>query len=271
MAGAQDLPRRRALWLRRKRRDAVGSMSVVEHLEELRGRIFKSFIAFTLVSIVAFTQYDPVLDFLLEPLCQVPARHLGDFGCELVGVSPMEFFFTRLKVTAMVGIIASSPVWLYQLWAYVVPALTSKEKRYALPFVLTSVVMFVGGAFFAYSLMPTGLRILIGLGGENINAFFRAEEYLNFVGLMLIAFGVTFLLPLILFYLGLAGVVGVDRLRRSRKIALVSIALLAAVVTPTQDPYTMVVLATPLYAMYELTILALSIVQRRRKRAEQDA
>lgn len=270
MAGAEDLSRRRSMWIRRRKRQPAASMSVVEHLEELRGRLLIAVVAFLLVSSVGFTQYTPILNVLLDPLCEVPKRFLGPFGCELVGLSPMEFFFTRLKVTAMIGIIGASPVWLYQLWAFIVPALTSKEKRYALPFVLSSVVMFMGGTYFAYTLLPTGLRILIGLGGENINAFFRAEEYLNFVGLMLIAFGVTFLLPLLLFYLGLAGVVSVDRLRRSRKIALVMIALLAAIVTPTQDPYTMLVLAIPLYVLYEVTILALSIVQRRRKKTEQN-
>jgi sec-independent protein translocase protein TatC len=178
----------------------------------------------------------------------------------------MEGFQVRLKLTAMVGAILSSPIWLYQLWAFIVPGLTKKEKRYAIPFVASSVTLFLVGATFAYLLMPTGLRVLISLGGSNLVAFLRADGYINFVGLMLIAFGVTFELPLVLLFLGLAGVISVDTLTQHRKAAIVGIAVLAAVVTPSQDPYTMLAMAIPLWILYEVTIVLLRLITRRRSK-----
>lgn len=243
-------------------------MTVVEHLTELRTRLMIAGGAFLVVSIGAFTFFSPILDFLLDPLCSIDPDRLGPQGCRLVTHSPVEGFLVRLKVTAMVGIVGSSPVWLYQLWAFVVPALTSREKRYAGPFVTTSIILFGLGAVFAYLVLPTGLEVLVSIGGENLVPLFRAQEYLNFVGVMLVAFGLTFELPLVLFFLGLVGLVTPRWMRAHRKAAIVGITALAAIVTPSQDPYTMLVLAVPLYALYELTLLLLVVVLRRRARRD---
>ena len=262
---ASNLRRRRFAFMRRRQKKRHGGhMTVVEHLDEFRTRLLISLGAFLGLSIVAFMFYDPVFDFIIEPLCALPPEKLGPQGCRLNQFTPMEGFQVRLKVTAMVGLIAASPVWLYQLWAFIVPGLTKKEKRYALPFVASSVTFFLIGATFAYLLMPTGLRVLIGLGGENLVPTLRADSYVNFVGLMLIAFGVTFELPLILLFLGLAGVIDASTLRRHRRGAIVAIAVLSAVVTPSQDPYTMLAMAVPLYILYEATILLLRFLTRKR-------
>jgi len=262
---ASNLRRRRFAFLRRRQKNRRGGhMTVVEHLDELRTRLLISLGAFLALSIVAFMFYDPIFDFIIDPLCSLPADKLGPQGCKLNQFTPMEGFQVRLKLTAMVGAILSSPVWLYQLWAFIVPGLTRKEKRYAIPFVASSVSLFMAGATFAYLLMPTGLRVLIGLGGENLVPTLRADSYVNFVGLMLIAFGVTFELPLVLLFLGLAGVIDTSLLRKHRKGAIVGIAALAAVVTPSQDPYTMLAMAVPLYLFYELTILLLHFLTRNR-------
>ncbi|HEY7875306.1 MAG TPA: twin-arginine translocase subunit TatC, partial [Actinomycetota bacterium] len=153
-----------------------------------------------------------------------------------------------------------------QLWAFIVPGLNEKERKYAIPFVLSSLILFGTGATFAYLTLARGLGFLIGLGGEGLVPFFQADTYVNFVGLMVIAFGLTFELPLILLFLGLAGVVSVGWLRRHRRAAIVLIALLAAVVTPSQDPYTFMAMALPLYGLYELTTGILGLVERRRTR-----
>jgi sec-independent protein translocase protein TatC len=264
--GASDLRRRRLSFLRgRRQKKHGGHMSMVEHLDELRSRLIVSLVAFLLLSILAFVFYDPIFDFIIQPLCALPPEKLGPQGCKLVQTTPMEGFQVRLKLTAMVGLILASPVWLYQLWAFIVPGLTKKEKRYAIPFVASSVTLFLVGATFAYLLLPTGLRVLISLGGNDLVAFLRADGYINFVGLMLIAFGVTFELPLVLLFLGLAGVISVDTLRRHRKAAIVGIAVIAAVVTPSQDPYTMLAMAIPLWILYELTILLLRFLTRNRR------
>ena len=243
-------------------------MTVIEHLDELRSRLIKSLIAFLLISVVAFAFFQPISDFLLRPLCELPADKLGPQGCRLIAVGPLEPFLVRLKVTAIVAIVLSAPIWLYQIWAFVTPGLTLKEKRYAAPFIACSVFLFSLGCFFAYVTLPAALNLLIGLGAGEIVPFFRANDYLNFVGLILLAFGLSFLLPLVLFFLGLAGVVTRDALRSHRRHAMVIIALLAAIITPSQDPYTMLAMAVPLYLLFELVIFLLKFVEKRRAARE---
>lgn len=266
MGRAENLRRRRLSFLRRRRAEP-GAMTVVEHLDELRRRLIISLAAFIALSIVAFVFYDPIFEFLRRPLCSLEPAQLGDRGCRLGQFAILEGFQVRLKLTALVGLALASPVWLYQLWAFIVPGLTDRERKYAFPFVATSVLLFAGGATFAYLVMPTSLRVLIDLGGESLEPFFRADSYVNFIGLMLIVFGITFEVPLVLLFLGLAGVISAEFLRRHRRTAIVAIVALAAIVTPSQDPYTMLVMAIPLYALYELTIVLLRFLTRRRKPA----
>lgn len=262
-----NLRRRRLKFLRRRQaKSKVAAMSMVDHLRELRKRLIFSLAAFVAISIAAFFFFEPILAWLLEPLCSLPRELLGSQGCELSGFGPAEPFVVRLKVTAMVGVVCSAPVWLYQVWAFVTPGLTAHEKKYALPFILSSIVLFAVGVTFAYLTLQPGLRFLIGLGEGLITPLFRADAYLNFVGLMFLGFGVAFELPLLLFFLGLAGVVTVDQLRQQRRAAFVTIVALAAVVTPSQDPYTMLLMALPLYLLYELTIILLRAVGRRKAR-----
>lgn len=258
--------RRRRFLRRRKRRRRDIAMTVVDHLGELRTRLIISAVAFLALSVVAFILYAPILEFFKRPLCQVdPERFIGTDGCELVATGALGGFQFRLKLTALVGIAAASPIWLYQLWAFIVPALTIKERRYAVPFLASAITLFLVGATFAYLVLPTGLQFLLDIGGEGITFLFRADEYLTFVGLLLIAFGITFELPLVLIFLGLAGAVSVEQLRTQRKTAVVSIVVLAAVATPTQDPFTMLIMSALLYAMYEGTILILAALLRRRR------
>lgn len=242
-------------------------MSLMGHLEELRTRLVISSAAFFIAAAVAFIFFAPITELLLEPLCSIPKERLGPQGCRLIFTGPIEPMLVRLKVSGLAGSILASPVWLYQLWAFVSPGLSSKEKRYSVPFVGASVTLFLVGITFAYTTLPTALRFLVGFAGENFIPFFSAKEYLSFVTLVTFVFGITFELPLLLFFLGLVGVVKVDQLRGFRRGALVSITLLAAVVTPSQDPFTMLAMAIPLYLMYELVILGLRIVDRRKKKS----
>lgn len=265
---AGQLQRRRLRFLqRRRRRSKPSAMTMMEHLGELRTRLIKSLAAFLVVSVVAFIFFNDITNVLLRPLCALPPDKLGSNGCRLVFTSALEPFTVRLKVTAMTGIVAASPVWLYQLWAFVVPGLNERERKMAIPFVASSLLLFAAGVTFAYATLSRGLEFLVGLGGENLSPFFTANEYLNFVGLVIIVFGLSFELPLLLFFLGLIEVVTPAMLKRSRRGAIVGVAILAAVVTPSQDPYTMLVMAAPLYLMFEGVIAALSLVERRRARS----
>jgi sec-independent protein translocase protein TatC len=268
MSAARNLGRRLQFWKRRSRQaKKTATMSMMEHLTELRQRLIYSLVGFLALSIVAFIFFNEISDFLLRPLCDLPPDKLGPNGCRLVFTSAMEPIGVRLKVTAMTGIVAASPLWLYHLWAFVVPGLTSQEKKYAFPFVASSIMLFLVGASFAYLTLATALKFLIGFGGENLIPFFTANEYLNFVGLLIMAFGVVFELPLLLYFLGLAEVVTVESLRRYRRHAIVGIVIVAAVATPSQDPYTMLAMSVPLYLLYELDILLLGLRAKRKARS----
>lgn len=265
---AQDLRRRRLRWLKfRRRKQKATAMTVMEHLGELRTRLIICALAFTVAAIAVFVVYEPILEALRQPLCSLSRELLGEQGCKLQTFKPTEGLVIRLKIASMGGMITASPIWLYQIWAFVTPGLTMREKRYAGPFIFSAIFLFGAGTAFAYYMLPNALRFLVTIAGtESIDVNFRAEEYLNFVGLILIAFGVTFQLPLLLFFLGMANVVKVEQLRKHRRYAIVAIAVIGAVVTPTQDPFTMMALALPLYALYELVIVLLAGVKRRGKR-----
>lgn len=266
---SENLRRRRIGFQRRKKAsNKAAAMSLMSHLDELRSRLMWSSAAFFLAGAIAFAFFQPITELLLEPLCSVPKDRLGPQGCRLIFTGPVEPMLVRLKISGLSGMVLASPVWLYQLWAFVSPGLSQKEKKYSIPFVATSIVLFLTGITFAYLTLPAALRFLVGFAGDNFIPFFGAREYLSFVTLVTLVFGITFELPLLLFFLGLIGVVKVDQLRGFRRGALVTITLIAAVVTPSQDPFTMLAMAVPLYLMYELVILGLRVVERRKKKKE---
>lgn len=268
MGLAKNLRERRLGSIRRRRdKDRRAMMSMVDHLGELRTRLIRSSIVFIVFSAAAFTLFGPISDFLLEPLCSVPRDLLGPNGCRLNAFGVLEPLNVRLKVAALSGMVASLPFWLYQIYAFVVPGLTAKERSYAIPFVLSTATLFSLGCVLAYLTMPAAIRFLVGLGAGQVIPLFRAQDYLNFVGLILIAFGLTFELPALVFFLGLAGILPLHTLRGHRKHALVATFVLSAVVTPSQDPFTMSAMAVALYALFELTILLLAAVERRRDTA----
>lgn len=268
MGTESNMRRRLAFWRRRKQKPPAGTMTMMQHLGELRTRLVLSFVVFVSVSIATFFFYEPIFAAMKDPYCDLPARLLPNEGCDLNFFKVTSAFVFRLKLTALVALAVTSPFWLYQLYAFVVPALTSKEKRYTVPFILSASTLFLIGTAFAYLSMPTALRFLIGIGGEDLNPILGAEEYLNFIGFMLLGFGIAFELPLVLIFLGLVGVVSVEQLRHQRRLAVVGITALAAIVTPSTDPYTMLLMAIPLYGFYEITIIVLRLVNRRKRRAE---
>jgi sec-independent protein translocase protein TatC len=243
------------------RREA-GEMTLIEHLEELRSRLFKVVIAFTIGSIVAWFLYNWILGFLVEPLKNLPDSDRILSGGKLVFQAPQEPFFVRLKVTAFAGFVLALPVTLWQLWKFITPGLYAKEKKYALPFVLVSLILFAAGVAFALMLFPQALRVLLGFAGTETVILPRAQEYLSFILLLIVAFGATFEMPLILLALTIAGVLSTQTLKKGRRAAWIGIAIGAAVITPTQDPLTMMMMAVPLALLYEATILVARLLKR---------
>jgi sec-independent protein translocase protein TatC len=247
-------------------------MSLFEHLAELRTRLFRAALALTAGAVVGYVLFDPIMDQLIAPYCALPQafRANADGECGLLAFRVLEGFSVRIKTSLVVGLFLGGPVIFYQLWRFVTPGLTTRERRYALPFVLLSQLMFGIGIAFAYLIIPQGLGILLSLGGENIVPALSAQEYLSFVLTTAVAFGLVFEMPLVLVFLSLVGMVSAAGLRRARPYAVVAMALLAAVVTPTTDPVNLFFMAGPMILFYELSIISAWLIERSRRR-RQDA
>jgi sec-independent protein translocase protein TatC len=226
-------------------------MSLVDHLTELRHRLIVSAVAVAVGGIVAFAFYDRILDFLIQPYCDtLPAGK----PCTLYITDPLEGFATRLKVATWGGFLLSSPVVLFQLWRFVTPGLNPNEKRYAVPFVASSVTLFCLGSLLARVTFPKALEFLLAVGGD-LEPILSPSKYLRLVILVSVAFGVAFLFPVLLVFLQLAGVLTSRRLKSWRRPAVVLIFVVAAVITPSQDPYSLFALAAPMYLFYEASIV----------------
>jgi len=224
-------------------------MPLVAHLTELRTRLIWSAIALVAGAIVAFTLYSPILEFLIQPYTDITGK------TEFVILDPLEGFASRLKVAAWGGAFLASPVVLWQLWRFITPGLHRKEKRYAIPFIVASVLLFALGAAVALLTFEQALSFLIGVGGPNVDPLFSPGKYLGLITLMMVAFGIAFEFPILLLFLQLAGVVTSRKLRSWRRPALVIIVAVAAVITPSQDPYSLFAMAGPMYLFYEISIL----------------
>lgn len=231
-------------------------MPLVEHLAELRRRIIISAVAITIGGIVAFCFYNRILQFLVGPYKDITGKD------KLLITDPLEGFTTRLKISAFGGLALASPVILWQMWRFITPGLHKKEKRYAIPFIAASIFLFALGTVVAMLTFRQALRFLIGVGGGSLEAFFTPSKYLNLIVLMMVAFGVAFEFPIVLVFLQLARVLTSQKLRKWRRPALVVIVAVAAVITPSQDPYSLFAMAVPMYIFYEASILIGRIMKR---------
>jgi sec-independent protein translocase protein TatC len=241
------------------------TQSLTEHLGELRSRIIRAALAVLIGMVVIIAFYDQVLEFLKQPyvdLCD--AKAAGFCDPEVFITSPTEGLSTRIRVGMYGGIIAALPVILWQIWRFVVPALHAKEKKYAVPFVLSSVVLFAAGGTLAYITVGRALDFLIGWAGEDVNEIFTVSSYISLIGLMIFAFGVGFLLPVLFVFLQLVNVVSPRTLLKSWRYATIGVFVLAAVITPSGDPVTLMMLALPMLFLYFVAILVGWLVLRKR-------
>ncbi|MGY1776270.1 twin-arginine translocase subunit TatC [Geodermatophilus sp. SYSU D00804] len=256
---------------RRAPRDPEATMTLVAHLTELRNRVAKALLALALGTVVGFLWYDHgLLTFLSEPYCSLPAdlRFQGDESCSLVVLDVFGGVLLRLKIGLIAGAVLSSPFWLWQLWAFITPGLKRNEKRYAITFVAVSTTLFALGAVLAYVTLYKGLELLLELAGDEVAFQLTAPDYLGFVISLLVAFGLSFELPLIAVALNLVGVLSHAALARSRRWIFFLTIVFAAFVTPTQDPFTMLAMALPMVVLFELAIQVARFVDRRRARRE---
>ena len=247
-----------------------GEMTLFEHLNELRSRLFKSAVAVVLGFVIGFVFRHHVFSILIRPYCELdPALRAGSTlfdaeRCQLIVTQPLAMFFISLKAAAVIAIVLAGPVVCYQVWRFVTPGLEPVERKYALPFVVISQLLFIAGAIFSYFVIPRGLEFLLSLAGPDVVALLDANEYLGFMLQVMLSFGLAFEFPLVLIMLSLMGVVTAASLRRWRRHALFGTFLAAAIITPTQDPMTMGLMAAPLVAFYEVSIVVARLIERRR-------
>jgi sec-independent protein translocase protein TatC len=239
-------------------------MPLLGHLTELRNRLLLSMAAVIVGAIVVFVLFNHVLEFLVSPYCHtVGAGHT----CNLYVTGPLDGLSIRVKVAAYGGIVLAAPLLLWQVWRFIAPGLNPGEKRYAYPFVASSLVLFSGGAAVAYAVFPHTLRFLETIGGPSLQQIYSPSSYIGLLLLMMAAFGVTFELPVLLVFLQIAGVVTPRRLSSWRRWAIVGLVAFAGVITPSSDPFSMLALAVPLLAFYELSVVVGRLILRSRAAA----
>lgn len=230
--------------------DGLVRMSLVDHLAELRRRVMIATIAIAVGAVLGFLVYNRVLSFLQEPYCDLKAERGLTGTCNFVITDPLEGVTTRFKVSAYIGLVLALPVVLWQLWRFITPGLHPREKRYAIPFIASSILLFGLGAVIAVMTFPQALAFLVTVSGDQVETLFGPARYISLYTLIMLAFGVAFEFPVVLVFLQLAGALSSRRLLRSWRVAIVGIFIAAAVITPSQDPYSLMGMALPMTLFY---------------------
>ncbi|GHJ38761.1 twin-arginine translocase subunit TatC [Streptomyces sp. TS71-3] len=263
---------------RKQERDPEGRMPLSDHLRELRNRLAKAVLAIILVTIVAAFFYKDIVEFFTNPILDAVGCHssFDDLAhkesgtCARIVLNGLLTPFTlALKVSLMVGVIVGSPVWLYQLWAFVAPGLHRHEKKYARAFVGTGVPLFLGGAFFAYKTLPTMATVLLGFSPGGLDNLLPLDELIDLITRMVVIFGLSFELPLLLVMLNLTGVLTGRRMLGWWRAMIMGITVFAAVATPSTDPLTMLALAGPIWVLYFAATVFSILNDRRKARLEE--
>lgn len=223
-------------------------MSLVDHLTELRTRVFRSLLAIVAGGVVGFWYGDPIISFLRAPIPSTSPLFFTGIG---------DPFVIRMKISLVVGVILAMPVILYQLWAFIAPGLTSNEKRALRPWIPIALVFFALGTALAYAVLPFAATFLLGFQTADLAPLLTASEYFSFVTTMFLAFGIVMEFPIVMFALSRVGILTSDRLRAGRRYAILIIVIFAAVATPGGDLVSPSILGLTMYLLYELTVFVI--------------
>jgi sec-independent protein translocase protein TatC len=248
---------------------------LLDHLRELRSRLILAMSALAVATLACYFFAKPLYNILLQPLTDAAQIGKGHADFELIYTAPLEVFFVQLKLAVFAGLFLSFPIMAWQAYAFIAPGLYKNERGAFLPFLLAAPILFVIGAAFVYfAMLPLVSRFALGfeqLGGEGVAAIvpqIKVSEYLSLVMALMIAFGLSFQLPVVLGLLGKAGLVGASTLRKGRKYALVGILALSAIFTPP-DVISQIMLTVPVYGLYEISIWIVMMMEK--KQAQEEA
>ena len=257
-----------------RQQNPQGRMPLLDHLRELRNRIAKMALALAAGMAAGFAFFDQAWAFIERPLCHTTIN--GHSGCATPGTnqlilnSPLDPFYLRVKVAFIVGVILSSPVWLYQLWSFIAPGLYAREKRWGHIFLATAVPLFLLGNALAYVSLSRSMHYLLGLTPHGVGNYIQTDLYMSFVMTMMLAFGIAFEVPLLIIMLNLAGILTHERFRKWRRVLIFAVFVIAGIANPSPDPITMLILGGACAALVEVAEFIVWRNDRRRARLHPD-
>jgi sec-independent protein translocase protein TatC len=248
-----------------------GRMPLMDHIRELRNRVVKMALALIAGMAIGLAFFHPIWNFITQPYCRAIAGcNTRALGHTLAVTGPLDGFYLHIKVAFVLGIIVTSPVWLYQIWAFVAPGLYRREKRWTYLFIGTAVPLFVLGSYLALVVMGRGLHFLIGMVPQNTVAIFSADTYISYFMMMLLGFGLCFELPLFLVMLNQVGLLPHARFKKWRRVLLFCVFVFAGIASPSPDPITMLLLGGVCVVLVEAAEVVVLLNDRRRSRLNPD-
>jgi sec-independent protein translocase protein TatC len=243
---------------------AEDKLPLTTHLEELKKRLVRSLIVIGIGFGVCYFFKDGLFNIITRPLLKVMPK-----DSYMIYTSLPEAFFTYMKVAFFASLFTTAPFWLYQIWKFISPGLYPREKKYVIPFVLTSTFLFVGGILFAYFLaLPPAFGFFVEFSTDSLRPMFTMREYLSFALKLLLAFGVSFQLPVFIFFMTKVGIVDSRLLAKQRRYAILIIFVAAAVLTPSPDAFTQIIMAIPLMILYEMSVFIAKFAEKKKKETE---
>lgn len=231
-----------------------GDMPFLEHIEELRKRLIKMILAIMFFAVIAYFFSDKLVEYMVKPVGTVYFRQ------------PTGAFMLRIKLAGFAGLVMAIPVILFQFWRFVIPGLYKREVKYLVPVTILGTLFFFGGGAFCFlGVIPNAIKFLQDFGTENVRPLIDVSDYFSFVFWMCVAFGAVFQLPIVAYFLGRIGLITAKTLRKGRRFAIIAILVVAAVITPTPDAFSMMLLAVPLYVLYEISIFVVQFTGIRKE------